>query len=632
MSDSISNLQPAALGIEQPITRRDFVGGIALGLLAATTGTGLAAVPSHAAGAALPPAEEYPPALTGLRGQYPGSFEVAHALRDGVFALAADVIDTGESYDLVVVGGGISGLSAAHFYRRALGEDAKVLILDNHDDFGGHAKRNEFHHAGRMYLGYGGTMSIESPFPYSYTAKSLLRELGIDAGGFSRYYDAGLYKDLKKAVFFDRDHFMADRLVIGAEELAWEKFFAAAPLAAAVRADLTRLHIDKVDYLQGMTAAQKVETLRRISYQEYLLRHAKLLPQSLPYFAGAAYRNNMRVDTCPAYTAARYDAPGFAGLALPSDPFVDSEVFHFPDGNASIARLLVSRMVVGVFPPGQTPESIMTVKADYSALDQVVNTTRVRLKSMAVHVEHVGSPSTAKSVNVVYAREGRQYRVTGANVIMACFNNIVRCIVPALPAEQKQALAYPAKVPMLYTNALVRNWLPWKKLGVHSIQAPNGYFSWVSLDIPVSVGEYHFPADPEQPIVVHLVRNPNKPGLPRKEQNRVGRAEMLATSFEQIELEIRSQLARMLGSGGFDAKRDILAITANRWPHGYAYTYDSLGDPDVADNERPHVIGRRPFGRISIANADAGAAAFTNVAIDQADRAVQEALVSRGMT
>jgi len=104
---------------------------------------------------------------------------------------------------------------------------------------------------------------------------------------------------------------------------------------------------------------------------------------------------------------------------------------------------------------------------------------------------------------------------------------------------------------------------------------------------------------------------------------------MLVTPFERIEQEVRAQLQRVLGRGGFDAPRDILAITVNRWPHGYTYTYDSLADPPFADADYPHIIGRQRFGRISIANSDAGAAAFTNEAIDQAHRAVHDVLLSR---
>jgi spermidine dehydrogenase len=626
-------------GRDDLIDRRDFIGGVLGTAVAAKVGGATASTSDSADSAASPTnsaaateASAYPPAATGLRGQYPGSFEIAHAARDGNFTGPVSAEDTGERYDLVVVGGGISGLSAAYFFRQALGANQKVLILDNHDDFGGHAKRNEFHHDGRMYLAYGGTMSIETPFPYSYTAKALIADLGIDVSSYARHENRELYAGLGHGIFFDREHFEADRLVPGVGRKSWPEFFAAAPLAKAVRADLIRVHTESVDYLPQLGTAEKVEHLKRMSYGDYLLQHAKLLPASLPFFAGEAFRNNMRVDTCPAYTAARSGAVGFAGLKLPADPFFRSDYeFHFPDGNSTIARLLVARLVPGVFPADQTMDSIVTARADYAALDQATHSTRIRLQSTAIRAEHIGNVANPSGVRVVYMRGGRAQQVVADNVVMACFNNIIRFIVPSLPEEQKRAQAYASKVPMQYTNVLVRNWEPWKKLGVDRIQAPNGYHTSASLDIPVSLGRYEFPTDPREPIVVHMIRNPNKPGLPRKEQHRAGRADMLATPFEKSEQEIRSQLDRMLRPGGFDAKRDILAITVNRWPHGYAYTYDTLGDPDMPEADRPHVLGRRAFGRIAIANADSSAAAFTNTAIDQAQRAVQDCLASRGM-
>ena len=635
------------LGLNQPITRRDFVGGIAVTAAAGGASAALGADPPrvNAGGVSGAPEEprlvpadpaqlpaHYPPVATGLRGQYPGSFETAHAARDGQYSSVTEGQETGESYDLVVVGGGISGLAAAHFFQRALGSDRRVLVLDNHDDFGGHAKRNEFHHNGRFYLGYGGTMSIETPFPYSYTAKALIAELGIDVSRYSKYEHAEIYAGLDEGVFFDKEHFAADKLVAGASRVGWKRFFAAAPLSPQVRDDLTRLHLDEVDYLPALDPVGKAEALKRMSYQEFLLAHAHLLPASLPYFAGVGFRNNMRVDTCPAFVAARSGAPGFDGMKIAKGDLFDSDVFHFPDGNASIARLLVNRLVPGVFSGTQTSESIVTALANYDALDLPGSPTRIRLRSTAVHVGHIDPARQAAGVRVVYVRDGKPCQVTAGNVVMACFNNIIRYIVPELPEAQKAALAYASKVPMQYTNVLVRNWQAWKKLGVHSIQAPNGYHTWVTLDIPVSIGRYPFPTDPGEPIVIHMTRNPNHPGLPRREQQRLGRADMLATPFSTIEREIRAQLGRMLGSGGFDPARDILAITVNRWPHGYAYTYDTIGDPDLPEAERPHVLGRRAFGRIAIANADSGAAAFTNVAIDQAERAVQECLISRGLT
>ena len=612
------------------ITRRDFIGGVA----AATAFASSPALSGPiAASAAQPAAMDYPPLRSGLRGQYPGSFEIAHQVRDGAFGAALSAGNTGEHHDLVVVGAGISGLAAAYFFRKVLGPERRVLLLDNHDDFGGHAKRNEFRHGGRTHLSFGGTMSIETPFPYSYTAKALLSELGVDASAFARYERPERVKGLGAGVFFDAAHFRVDRLVAGYGERPWDAFFAEAPLTSRMREDLLRVHAAREDLLPALDPAARAAALKQMSYATWLTQHVGIAEESLAFFRGMGFRNNMRVDTCPAFVAWRLGAPGFGGMNIAAEPLVHSEIFHFPDGNATITRLLVNRLVPASFGTLHYPESIVLAPLDYATLDRPDAPVRIRLEATAVRVEHIGTPdrATERAVRVVYAKDGRLHQVSAANVILACFNNIVPFLVPALPAAQGEALRYGSKVPMMYSSALVRNWKPWRKLGVREIQAPNGFHSRVQLDTPLSIGGYETLLSDEEPAVIQMFRNWNRPGLPRREQNRVGRADMLATPFETLERETRAQLNRMLGPGGFDARRDILALTINRWPHGYSYTYDTLGDPDVPEAERPHVIGRRPFGRIAIANADAGAAAFTNVAIDQAERAVQDCLASRGM-
>jgi len=637
----MSDEAPKDLGMKRRIPRRDFLGGVAVA-------AGLAAAPPLALGGADPgqpaaqvPADPellpdtYPPALTGLRGQYPGSFEEAHRTRDGAYAGALGIEDdTGEVYDLVVVGAGLSGLTAAHLFQRYLNGHGNVLVLDNHDDFGGHAKRNEFRHGHRVYLAAGGTLDIDTPyFPYSYTARALLAELGIDVGSYPRHLNPQLYAGLTEGVFFDREHFVRDGLVAGRGRKPWRQFFAEAPLTAAARADLLRVHTATVDYLPGLDAAGKAALLKRISYEQFLVQHVHLHREALPYFAGLAFRNNKRIDTCPAYEASQHGSPGFQGMSIESEKFPDPDYFfHFPDGNATIARLLVNRLVPGAWSEPCDAESIAVALVDYAKLDRPGSPTRIRLRSTVVRAEHEGDPRSSRSVQVVYSRGGRLARVRARNVVLACHNNIIRYLVPELPQAQKTALAYASKVPMQYTNVLLRNWRPWQRLGVQSIVAPNGYHTELELVPPVSMGAYRFPDSPDEPVVARLTRNPNHPGLPRKTQQALGRQDMLVTPFEKIEQEVRAQLQRTLGAGGFDAPRDLLAITVNRWPHGYAYTYDTLADPAFADNEYPHVVGRQRLGRISIANADAGAAAFTNEAIDQAHRAVHDLLASRGWT
>jgi spermidine dehydrogenase len=628
-------------GMSAPISRRDFVGAVSSSAILGCAPARIARALEHSTEVAVSASslsslspESYPPLRTGLRGQHPGSFEVAHQARDGGFAGPLVAEDTGEQFDLVVVGAGISGLTAAHLYRRALGEDRRVLVLDNHDDFGGHAKRNEFHKQGKVYVTLGGAQSIETPFPYSYTAKALLADLGIDPKTYKQYQRSERIQGLGLGVFFDREHFLDDKVVRGYGERPSDVFFADAPLTRAVRTDLIRLHTAREDYLPELDPLAKANALKHMSYQDFLLRRARLLSDSLPFFSGMAFRNNKRVDTCPAYEAWRAEAPGFSGMQIAGQPKTDAEYFHFPDGNASIARLLISKLVPQVFPGAQTQESIVLAPADYGKLDLRENPVRIRLNSTAVRVEHIGAPDpgTERAVRVVYVQANRTRQVTAANVILACFNNIIPFIVPDLPAEQKEALRYASKVPLMSTSVLVRSWESLQRLGVNAIHAPNGYHTDLWLDTPLSIGGYDSAVDPRQPAVIVMWRNPNKPGLPRREQNRVGRGTMLSETFESIELATRAQLNRMLGKGGFDSRRDIFGLTVNRWPHGYAYTYDTLGDPHLNDADRPHVLGRRMFGRIAIANADSGAAAFANVAIDQAERAVQECLISRGLT
>ena len=625
------------LGMDRDITRRDFINGIAVSVLGAAGASALSGEPL--------PADYYPPSLTGLRGSHEGSFELAHQIRDGAFASSPRLdVDSGEEYDLVVVGGGLSGLSAAYFFRKVFGADKKILILDNHDDFGGHAKRNEFRHDGRLFIGYGGTMGISTPFPYSYVAKSLIEDLGIQVERYPEYVDSDLFQNLglSSGMFFDREHFGSDRLVPdmpgrggGGDPAAWRAFLAKSPLSEAAQRDLVRLYDRKAqkDFMPGLSSSEKKARLEKMSYEDYLVRIFHIHPDTLPFLRYMSFRNNKYIDTCPALEAAHSRAPGFARLNLDAEPRLDfgRYNFHFPDGNATVARLLVNRLVLRALPGEHDMESVVEARLKYQHLDEVGSAVRIRLNSTVARVQHEGSPDGADWVHLTYVHKGREgqenktHGVRARNVVLACYNSIIGYLMPELPDVQKDALALSAKVPLLYTNVFLRNWKAFHELGVSRIRAPGMYHGSASLDRPVSMGGYHCSQMPEEPIVVHLSRCPSIPGLlPRRKQLNAGMHEMLTTTFETMELSIREQFARMLASGGLDPAEDILGITVNRWPHGYAYTPDTLSDPDVPEAERPHVVGRQPFGRVAIANSDAGAAAFTNTAIDEAHRAVHE--------
>lgn len=623
------------LGMNRRILRRDFLNGVAIGVGAAAVGVhGRAAAAEAQPGGPTP--DTYPPRRLGLRGEYDAAVQPLVALEKGASSSFPGIdVETNETYDLVIVGAGMSGLSAAYFWQKALGADQRVLILDNHDDFGGHAKRNEFTYGGRTFISYGGTMGISTPYPYSYMAKSLVADLGVDVSRNVEFLNRDLFQkfELGPATFFDKEHFGEDRLVVGTGRLPWPEFFAKAPLTDTARRDLIRLYGKNPDYMAGMTVEQKKAALAKISYQDYLLRYAKMSPEALPYFLGQGGRNNKRVDTTPALEAAQRGSVGFDGIGLTFEKSFPqgSYAFHFPDGNACIARLLVSRLVPKAIPGKHDMSTIVQAPVAYDRLDDAASSVRIRLESTVARVQHDGPSSQPTGVRVAYLRGGRMHQVRGRNVVLACFNAVIPKLVPELPDAQRQALAYPVKVPMLYTNVLLRRWAPFKAVGAASVSAPGMYHTSCSIDAGSTVGGYRGITTPDEPAVVHMTRNPNKPGLPRKEQNRAGQQELLGMTFADFELSIRRQLARTLAGTDFDPAADIVGIAVNRWPHGYAYTYDSLGDPDVPPEARPHVIGRQRHGFITIANSDAGAAAFTNQAFDEAHRAVQELLVARGL-
>jgi spermidine dehydrogenase len=608
------------------ISRRDFLNGTALAVAA-----GLTPMQQAAADPA-----RYPPALTGLRGQHAGSFEVAHAFAREGQRFGVDGAAVEASYDLVVVGGGISGLAAAYFYRRAAGPDARILILDNCDDFGGHAKRNEFTPGQRLLIGYGGSQSIQSPKSlWSDTAKGLLRELGVEVKRFETAFDRGFYSSLglKHGLFFDRETFGRDALVPGDvllsrdgnERSALEAFITVMPLADSSKAQLRTLYDATHDPLAGKSAKEKLQVLKSTSYRDYLIKICGCSEEVANCFQGRPLGFfGLGADAVAAADVRDFNYPGFAGLSLSTEEpaeWREPYIYHFPDGNASLARLLVRSLIPGAA-SGTTMDDIVLTGFDYDRLDRDDNRVRIRLDSTVIDVRQTGA-----QVSVGYVRSGAPRRVAAKHAVLACFHMMIPYLMPELPQEQRAALSQNVKTPLVYTNVVVRNWQAWRELKVSRIGAPTSFFSEISLDFPVDLGGYLHPRDPAGPMVLHLEHVPSAPnsGLDARAQFRIGRQKLLTTTFADFEARIRDQLDRMLGSGGFSSERDIAAITVNRWAHGYGYVANSLFDPDDYE-ERVVDVARRTVGRVGIANSDAGGDAYAHLAIDQAGRAVRELL------
>ncbi|MHA4966159.1 NAD(P)-binding protein [Pseudomonas extremorientalis] len=616
------------------ITRRDFLNGVAVTLAAGMT-------PLQILQAA-PDGRYYPPALTGLRGSHAGSFEVAHQMGWEKKVFDTDKLPVTEDYDLVVVGGGLSGLSAAWFYREKHPK-AKILILENHDDFGGHAKRNEFQAGGRMIIGYGGSEALQSPnHLYSKEVNGLLKKLGVNIKRFETAFDRRFYPGLglSRGVFFDKENFGEDKLVTGdptpmvADDIAPDQLNARAirdfindfPLPAADRQALIELHTAPKDYLPGKTAKEKADYLAATSYRDFLLKNVGLSEGAVKYFQS---RTNdfmaLSIDAVASADAYSVGFPGFAGMNLaPISEEAAAEmeepyIYHFPDGNASVARLLVRSLIPGVA-PGHTMDDIVLAAFDYARLDQPKAAVRLRLNSTAVSVRNVGD-----GVHIGYSRGGQLAQVRGKRCILACYNMMIPYLLKDLPAPQAHALSQNVKYPLVYTKVVIRNWQSFQKLGVHEIYAATQPYSRIKLDYPVSMGGYDHPRDPTQPIGLHMVYVPTSPnsGMNARDQARAGRGKLYGQTFEQLEAQLRDQLQRMLGPGGFNHETDILAITVNRWSHGYASFSNSLFD-QADETEAWMQLAKKPVGHVSIANSDAAWSAYAHAAIDEAYRAVGE--------
>jgi spermidine dehydrogenase len=504
----------------------------------------------------------YPPALTGLRGSTPGSFEAAHDLKDGFFQLTAPR-DTGEEYDLVVVGAGISGLSAAHFFRKRAPK-ARVLLLDNHDDFGGHARRNEFRDGKRLYVTYGGTLAIDSPASYSAVAKGLIAELGIDVRRWDEVLDRKAYAGLDAATFFDREAFGADRLVKGLQreqDGPDPRALAETPLAAAVQRDILRLETEAFDPWPRLSSDDKKARLLRMSYEDYLTKVWALDAGVLPYYRSRGYGLfGVGPDAISALDGWGLGFPGFRGLTLAPgyvqgmnrdamrEPEAEEYFFHYPDGNASVARLLVRALVPApcagraATPSSWTaPTTRRSTAADRSACASTARWCR--------------RGTQAAGVDVVYVRGGALHKVRGKTCIMACWSAVIPHLCREMPEPQREALAFAVKVPLVYTSVFVRNWQAWKTLGVRSVSCPGSYWHSMRLDVPVNVGGFACAKDPAEPIVVNLSRVPCEPAVPRATSTGPAGQELLDTPFAHMERKIREQMARVLGPGGFDPRR-----------------------------------------------------------------------------
>lgn len=632
------------------ITRRDFLNGTALVIGGTTTGLLTAcqkpqnANPSATtASAAAPhptakPSGNYPPYRTGLRGNHAGSYDVAHQM--GWQNKHFDVSDlpSEADYDLVVVGAGISGLAAAYFYQQRFA-DSKILILDNHDDFGGHARRNEFHETvdGKpiFRLSYGGSESIDSPKTgYSKQALNLLTALGIDYTKFEQYFDQQFFEkmNLKEGVFFNKAKFGTAKVIAQLPDSTnADKFFAQAPLSDSDKQALIALYQQPQDYLAPMPKAKRESYLKSISYAKFLTDHAKLPATALAFLQDICLEYwGFPIDGLSAWDALNEGYAGFDKLGITLEAEAgEPYIYHFPDGNASIARLLVKKLIPNVVSNPEhsknmsAMEAIVLDKFDYSQLDKPEQKVNIRLNSTVVQAANVKDNDTDK-VMIGYQTGDQLHRVTAKHAILACYSVMIPHITPMSDAQKSDFLQN-VKVPLVYGKVLVKNWHAFKKLGVHHLYAPTSPFCLVKLDYPVSMGGYEYPKNPDEPMVIHMVSVPVPYGTGKtlREACKQGRAELYQKSYEQLEATLLAQLKEIYEQAGETLDDKILAITINRWGHGYSYEENILWDKP-SEAERVLKAVQAPQGNIHMAGSDANWQPYANGAIDQAWRAVGE--------
>jgi spermidine dehydrogenase len=534
-----------------------------------------------------------------------------------------------EEYDLIVVGGGISGLSAAYFYQKKHGKDKKVLILDSHADFGGQCVRNEHTIDGNTRLSYGGSQTLVEPQHGGKVVLSLLKDIGVDLERFKTAYDFGFFKrnNLGAVTYFNKKIFGEDKVVkhpycnypnyiegLLPGKLSHEEAAQQAPLSDKGKEQLLRV-------LKGGLHAIKVPRgeLRKYfhshSYYDYLKDTLGVDDPGVLRMArhSALDWASSGTDVMSIGRAKGAGALGFAPVAVYDED--NRYIHHFPDGNATITRLLVKKMIPNVG-PGNNAEEIILSKFNYAELDKSSNTVRIRLNSTAVNVRHSGDPKSSSEVFVNYINDNKSYQVKGRGVVMACHNVMIPHIVPDLPEEQAAALTLQVRSPLQYTSVGLKNWRAMKEMEIGLAMSPGNMHQVVLMDFPVSMGGYEYTKTPDDPCIIQMISCPygETVGAPRLEQFREARYRMLSLQFKDYEQEIREHLSGMLPKELFDFNRDVESITVNRWPHGY-----TNGGP--GDSTR---IGRQPFGRITIANADSAPGSDVKVAMMMAWRAVKE--------
>ncbi|HYM75509.1 MAG TPA: NAD(P)-binding protein [Candidatus Dormibacteraeota bacterium] len=623
-----------ALGLEQDITRRDFLNSSLL----ASGGMLLSSVsPADLLARAARPQSESSDDWTGYGGvgDYANSngntsavLEAGHQIRDGLFdSLPADTIDTGETYDCVVVGGGISGLAAALIFQRKAGDGRTCLVLDNHPIFGGEAKRNEFVVDGHRLIGHQGSALFWPPFPHSFIGR-FYDSIGLKAPRleYQKWGGPGPEIPLARTPYLGSEPY---GLYFGAKfgqaqglwlTDPWGKKLEGAPIPAKTREELLRYQVAdparaQVPEYRGDAISRRLDVM---TLEDYLIERHSISRETVRTFLsdeGGGF--GLGPDALSAYTAYAFDGLG----AIPADG-----TQMLPDGNSGIARLIVKTLLPESIAGAHSLEDVSRNNVNFAALDRPGSPARIRLDSTAVWVKHDAEAAKSGSAFVAYARGGKIYRVKARSVIMAGGSWTTKRIVRDLPDDRKAAYAQFYRSPCMVANVAVRNWRFLYKMGISGCQWFEGLGSYLQIRKLALCGADSATIGPDSPVVLTVKVLYSRPGHTAEEQGHLGRAEMISTPFRVYERQIRQQFTDMFARSGFDAARDIAGIILNRWGHAYAspapgFYFGKDGKPAPGD-----VLRAAPSGRIAFANTDLSGMPDHKSSILEADRAVEQVL------
>ncbi len=624
------------LGMDRDITRRDFLNAtlLASGGLLLTPASPLELLQTRG-----PSNIEDDWTGYGGVGDYANSngnttaiLEAGHQIRDGMFeSLPASLIDTRETYDCVIVGGGISGLAAALIFQRQAGPGKTCLVIDNHPIFGGEAKRNEFLVDGHRLVAHQGSAFYPVPYPRSFIGR-FYQSIGLKTPRLEYQKWAGPTSEMPLSrtpylgsapygLFFGAKFGQTQGLWLTDP---WGKKLEGAPISAKTRDELLKVQS------AGDAGAQPPQypgdaisrRLDAITLEAHMMERHGISRETIRTFLspveGGGY--GLGPDALSGYTAYAAD------MLHPLDISDETGQQMFPDGNGGLARLITKTLIPESIAGEHSLEDVCRNAVNFAALDRPGGAARIRLDSTAVWVKHEGDPAKSDLVTIAYTRGGKNYRVTARSVVMAGGSWTTRHIVRDLPQDHKAAYSQFYRAPCMMANIAVRNWRFLYQMGISGCQWFEGLGNYMQVRKLATCGADGPTISPDSPTVLTIKVLYSYPGQPTEQQGHAGRAEMIATPFREYERQIRQQFTDMFARSGFDGARDIAGIILNRWGHAYlspapGFFFGKDGKPAPGD-----VLRAAPFGRIAFANTDLSGVADHRSSIIEADRAVGQLL------